>query len=172
MSEANRIANASNGFFQEPPLLKNQYEDDIILQNVLKKSLPKTILESIEPDLIRFGDRVVGDIMSMGDDVEEPNNYPRLKQYDAWCKRVDEITTSQGWKDLNNVAAEEGLVAIAYERKYNEYSRIYQFAKQYLYAPSSSMYSCPLSMTDGAARVIELLGTSEMKNTIYSHLIR
>lgn len=39
------------------------------------------------------------------------------------------------------------LVAIAYERKYNEYSRIYQFAKQYLYAPSSSMYSCPLSMT-------------------------
>ncbi|CAO3703817.1 unnamed protein product [Rhizopus stolonifer] len=109
--------------------------------------------------------------MAMGDDVEEPNNYPRLKQYDAWCKRVDEITTSQGWKDLNNVAAEEGLVAIAYERKYNEYSRIYQFAKQYLYAPSSSMYSCPLSMTDGAARVIELLGTSEMKDTIYSHLI-
>lgn len=39
------------------------------------------------------------------------------------------------------------LIAIAYERKYNEFSRIYQFAKQYLYAPSSAMYSCPLSMT-------------------------
>lgn len=39
------------------------------------------------------------------------------------------------------------LIAIGYERKYNEYSRIYQFAKQYLYAPSSAMYSCPLAMT-------------------------
>jgi hypothetical protein len=85
------------------------------------------------------------------------------------------------------------LIAIAYERKYDEFSRIYQFAKHYLYAPSSAMYSCPLSMTgklihififilaiyispflsiDGAARVIELLGTKEMKDTYYSHLIR
>jgi hypothetical protein len=39
------------------------------------------------------------------------------------------------------------LIAIAYERKYKEFSRVYQFAKQYLYAPSSAMYSCPLSMT-------------------------
>lgn len=58
--------------------------------------------------LRRMEGLIIVDIMSMGDDVEEPNNYPRLKQYDAWCKRVDEITTSQGWKDLNNVAAEEG----------------------------------------------------------------
>ncbi|EIE82252.1 hypothetical protein RO3G_06957 [Rhizopus delemar RA 99-880] len=138
--------------------------------------MPKSILDSIEPDLSRFGERVIGDILAMGDDVEDPNNYPRLKQYDAWCRRVDEITTAKGWKELNDVAAEEGLIAIAYERKYNEYSRIYQFAKQYLYSPSAAMYSCPLSMTgmiykNGAARVIELLGTQEMKETIYSRLI-
>lgn len=43
--------------------------------------------------------------------------------------------------------SQNSLVAIAYERKYKEFSRIYQFAKQYLYMPSSGMYSCPLSMT-------------------------
>jgi hypothetical protein len=60
---------------------------------------------------------------------------------------VDEITVAQGWKDLNDVAAEEGLVSIAYERNFKEYSRIYQFAKSYLYSPSAALYSCPLSMT-------------------------
>lgn len=48
------------------------------------------------------------DIMAMGDDVNLPSNYPRLTQYDAWCRRIDHISTSQGWKDLNDVAAEEG----------------------------------------------------------------
>lgn len=48
------------------------------------------------------------DVLAMGNDVEDPSNYPRLKQYDAWCKRVDEITTAKGWKELNDVAAEEG----------------------------------------------------------------
>ncbi|CEG64761.1 hypothetical protein RMATCC62417_01680 [Rhizopus microsporus] len=166
-----KLASADSGFIQEPPVLKNQYEDDIVLKNILKRTMPKSVLDDIEPDLNRFGERVIHDVLTMGNDVEDPSNYPRLKQYDAWCKRVDEITTAKGWKELNDVAAEEGLIAIGYERKYNEYSRIYQFAKQYLYAPSSAMYSCPLAMTDGAARVIELLGTKEMKEDIYTRLI-
>jgi hypothetical protein len=44
----------------------------------------------------------------MGDNVDTPKNHPILKQYDAWCKRVDEISTAQGWKELNDVAAKEG----------------------------------------------------------------
>ncbi|KAG2193609.1 uncharacterized protein EV154DRAFT_527212 [Mucor mucedo] len=164
-------ATSDTGFLQEPPQLKNQYEDDLVFKNVLKRLIPPTILSEIEPDLSQFGDRVTNDILAMGDDVNVPSNYPRLTQYDAWCRRIDHISVSQGWKELNDVAAEEGLVAIAYERKYNEFSRIYQFAKQYLYMPSAAMYSCPLSMTDGAARVIELNGTEEIKNKYYSKLI-
>ncbi|CEP09794.1 hypothetical protein [Parasitella parasitica] len=165
------IATSDSGFRQEPPQLKNQYLDDKVLKNILKRLLPSSVLNDIEPDLAKFGERVITDIAAMGEDVETPSNYPQLKQYDAWCRRIDEISTAQGWKDLNDVAAEEGLIAIAYERKYNEHSRVYQFAKQYLYAPSSAMYSCPLSMTDGAARVIELLGTQEMKDKYYYRLI-
>ncbi|CAO3641447.1 unnamed protein product [Mucor fragilis] len=164
-------ATSDSGFRQEPPQLKNQYQDDIVFKNILRKLLPAAVLNEIESDLSQFGERVITDIAAMGEDVETPNNYPQLKQYDAWCRRVDEISTAQGWKDLNDVAAKEGLIAIAYERKYNEHSRIYQFAKQYLYAPSSAMYSCPLSMTDGAARVLELLGTREMKDKYYTRLI-
>lgn len=110
--------------------MKNQYQDDIVFKNILKKLLPATVLNDIEPDLSQFGERVITgiawacvvhplrrvvlikafstDIAAMGEDVETPNNYPQLKQYDAWCRRVDEISTAQGWKDLNDVAAKEG----------------------------------------------------------------
>ena len=35
-------------------------------------------------------------------------------------------------------------------------SRIYQAAKLFMFSPSSGLYSCPLAMTDGAARTIEV----------------
>jgi alkylation response protein AidB-like acyl-CoA dehydrogenase len=47
-----------------------------------------------------------------------------------------------------------GLVATAYERAHGRYSRIEQFAKVYLFHPSSDVYTCPLAMTDGAARTL------------------
>ena len=34
---------------------------------------------------------------------------------------------------------------------------MHQFAKLLMYVPSSGMYSCPLAMTDGAARLFEVL---------------
>uniref|UniRef100_A0AAY5EFD3 Acyl-CoA dehydrogenase family, member 11 n=1 Tax=Electrophorus electricus TaxID=8005 RepID=A0AAY5EFD3_ELEEL len=42
--------------------------------------------------------------------------------------------------------------------RFKEWSRVYQMSKLYLYAPSAGLYTCPLAMTDGAAKVIESLG--------------
>jgi putative acyl-CoA dehydrogenase len=77
---------------------------------------------------------------------------------------------SQAWDKLADAAAEEGIVATGYERKFGEYSRLVQFAKLYLYHPSSAFFSCPLAMTDGAARAIELYGSDEMKKNAFRHL--
>lgn len=35
-------------------------------------------------------------------------------------------------------------------------SRVYQMSKLYLFSPSSGLYTCPLAMTDGAAKVIQV----------------
>ncbi|KAI8057755.1 hypothetical protein BDF22DRAFT_615618, partial [Syncephalis plumigaleata] len=130
--------------------------------------IPKDVYESIKPDLERFGDRVNNDIARMGDNAE--SHPPTLRQYDPWCRRVDELDTSEGWHQLKPVAAEEGLVAIAYERAQGEYSRLYQFAKLHLFAPVSAMFSCPLAMTDGAARVIELSDDKALKQLAFTRL--
>lgn len=60
--------------------------------------------------------------------------------------------TCQAWKDLKKVSAEEGLIATAYEGKYGPYDRLYQMVKLFLFSPISGLYSCPLAMTDGAAK--------------------
>ena len=51
---------------------------------------------------------------------------------------------------------QEGLVAIAYERRHGPDSRVHWAAKNYLFAGSSGLFNCPLAMTDGAARVAEV----------------
>ena len=63
--------------------------------------------------------------------------------------RIDYILTNNSWKHMHIVAAKEGLIATGYERKYGNLSRCIQFAKLYLFGPSSGLYSCPLAMTDG-----------------------
>ena len=35
-------------------------------------------------------------------------------------------------------------------------SRLYQAAKLFMFCPSSGLYSCPLAMTDGAAKTVEV----------------
>jgi putative acyl-CoA dehydrogenase len=108
------------------------------------------------------------DVLEYGNEVE--NYRPQLVQYDAWGNRIDEIVVCNGWNQLKKVSAEEGLIAIAYERKFKEFSRIYQFTKLYLFGPSSSIYTCPLAMTDGAARLLELHGNDKQKAGPYRHL--
>lgn len=108
----------------------------------------------MEPDLKIFGHKVVSSIYSLGRRCELEQ--PKLIQQNAWGKTVNELITSDAWKAQKVISAEEGLVAIAYERKFGEWSRLYQMAKQYLYSPSGGLYSCPLAMTDGAAKTIEV----------------
>jgi len=154
--------------FHTGPLLDNQYEADHRLRSYLRRALPAAVHAEVEPDLRRMGARVVTDIPAMADDAE--SREPRLVQYDPWGQRIDRIITAQGWRDLDAVSAEEGLVAIGYERTHGEFSRLYQFAKLYLFTPSSAVYTCPLGMTDGAARLIEVHGDEELKREPYRRL--
>src|SRR4051794_30198974 len=107
-------------FFQDAPQLSNQYNDDRLLRSYLRRRLPVDMLATIEPDLERLGGRVVGDIALWGDDAEA--SPPRLVQFDAWGRRIDRIETARGWRELDRISAEEGLVAIGYERKFGPLS--------------------------------------------------
>lgn len=155
-------------FVQQMPKLNNEFTDDVFLQDYLHTYFPVDWLKEIMPDLEQFGKRTANEFIEWARDAE--TNKPQLIQFDAWGNRIDEIKVSQGWLNLERVAAEDGLVAIGYERKYGEHSRLYQFVKLYLYTASSAIYTCPLAMTDGAARLIEVYGNDFLKREVLTAL--
>lgn len=155
-------------FFQEAPQLKNTFESDALLAEHLKQALPQDVYSSISGHLRHVGELAVTDWLQWSREAEatEPVHVP----FDPWGRRIDEIQMCQGWKNLEAAAATEGIVASAYERKHGEWSRVYQAALLYLFHPSSAFVSCPLAMTDGAARAIEIYGDEFLKKNAFRHL--
>lgn len=160
---------SSKEFFQDGARLTNQFDDDPVLRGWLQTRLPAAVFSAIKPGLVRLGARAAGEMLAMAGDAQA--NPPRHVPYDAWGRRVDHIEVAAGWQALHRVAAEEGIVATAYEREHGAWSRVHQCARLYLYNPSSAICSCPLAMTDGAARVIELYGDASLKQRVLPHLI-
>ncbi|HYY97085.1 MAG TPA: acyl-CoA dehydrogenase family protein, partial [Pyrinomonadaceae bacterium] len=156
-------------FRQEPPRLGNQYEDDRALRSYLKRALPPEVLREVEPSLAEMGELAGGELYRM--QLEDRLNEPRLVQWDAWGERVDRIEVSPLWRVAERVAASRGLVATAYERRHGRHSRTHQLALAYLFAPSTDIYSCPLAMTDGAARALVESGNGALVRRVVPHLV-
>ncbi len=74
---------------------------------------------------------------------------------------------------MKSIGASEGLISIAYDRKHSIYSRLYQVLKLYLFAPSSGLFSCPLAMTDGAAKTLQPLSSTgdKLSQEVFRRLI-
>ena len=125
--------------------------------------LKRIFVQLIHADLVNFGARVTGDVALLAKEAGREENKPRLEPFDGWGRRVDEIVVSRAWKDLHGVAAEEGIIALGYERnsdgsrKGGEYGRVHQMCKLYLFSPVAAMVTCPLAMTDGACRLLDQL---------------
>ncbi|XP_070619119.1 acyl-CoA dehydrogenase family member 11-like [Erythrolamprus reginae] len=149
----------------EAPRTGNPYLEDPLLQGYLRAHLPAQVFAEVNVDLERFGARLRYEIDFLIQDCEL--NPPRLLHFDAWGRRVDQVTTSPSWKRQKDISAEEGLVAEGYKRRYSCWSRVHQFAKVYLFP---SPYAAPLAMTDGAAKVIESLGIPKPLEEAYAHL--
>ena len=156
-------------FQQAPPTLGNQYEDDPVLRSYLKRVLPAEMLREIESSLIEMGRLAGGELYEL--QLADRLNEPKLTQWDAWGNRVDKIEVTPVWREAERVAVELGVVSTAYEQKHGSLSRIHQCALAYLFTPSTDIYSCPLAMTDGAARTLLVAGNELLIERALPHLI-
>lgn len=139
-------------FLQEPPALANSFVDDRVLRSYLRRILPHEVAKEVEPALVAMGSLASGPLWSL--QQRDRQREPTLTQWDPWGRRVDHIELTDLWRQAARIAAEEGLVALAYERPFGNLSRVVQMALAYLFHPSSDIYTCPLAMTDGAAATL------------------
>ncbi len=155
-------------FNQDPPELANQYDDDRVLRSVLARRFGGAIPAEVEDSLRQMGGLAGGELYRM--QLADRLNEPRLVQWDAWGKRIDEIELTPVWRRAERLAAEFGLVATGYEGTYGALARTVQFAMVHLFHPSTDLYSCPLAMTDGAARTLIDSGNEQLAAHAVPHL--
>ncbi len=155
-------------FNQPPPALANQYDDDRVLRSYLQRAVPPEVLSAIEPELKEMGEMAGGPLYAfqLADRLNEPVHTP----WDAWGNRVDHIEVSPLWRAAEQLAARSGLIALPYERRHAAWSRVHQMALVHLFTPSTDVYSCPLAMTDGAARTLSVSGNAPLRERALPHL--
>jgi acyl-CoA dehydrogenase len=141
-------------FFQEPPRLGNQFDDDPMLVSWIARFCPEVAAEL----------RAIGDLSVeyYGKQLADRQNEPVLTQWDAWGHRIDKIEVSPLWREAQVLAARHGMVAAGYERRFGAHARTHQFAIVHVLGPSLDVYSCPLAMTDGAARTLLASGNQPL----------
>ena len=156
-------------FQQAPPTLGNQYEEDRVLRSYLARVFPNETLGEIEYSLMEMGRLSGSELYQM--QLADRLNEPVLTQWDAWGNRIDRIDLTPLWRKAERIAVEHGLVATAYEQKHGSLSRVHQCVLAYLFTPSTDIYTCPLAMTDGAARTLLVSGNQTLIDRAVPHLI-
>ncbi|KAJ6168843.1 hypothetical protein N7497_001686 [Penicillium chrysogenum] len=148
-------ATADSGYITDPGPLENTYTSDPSLQRALAWYLPSATLQSVQPHLIQFGAEAISEqVREWSADAER--NVPYVKSHNVWGKRYDydRLVTTEGWKQLGKWGARNRIVSAGYDKSLGVDRRTVQYALNYLYSPSSGLYSCPISMTDGAAFIL------------------
>lgn len=158
---------SEKGFIQAGPVEENAYERDPLLRAYLAYKLDESEFKSVDEDLNQFSKRIDREIRALGEEAE--SNPPTHIPYSPWGERIDEIKTSKAWQQLDAISAQEGLIALGYQRDGKTTHRLHQFAKLYLFHPASAFYTCPLAMTDGAAKLIEAYNFKDVKDS-FDHI--
>jgi alkylation response protein AidB-like acyl-CoA dehydrogenase len=155
--------------FQAPPTLGNQFTADSLLNEYLQRKLPAELRQKFEALYTNLGELGGGDLYRAM--LADRLNEPVLTGWDAWGKRIDQIEVSPLWKRAEQLCVEHGLVAEAYNESLGEFARTHQFVMNYLVQASLDVYSCPLAMTDGAARTLIATGNQKLMEQALPHLL-
>jgi alkylation response protein AidB-like acyl-CoA dehydrogenase len=154
-------------FIQEPPELGNQFEDDVVLKNYLHRQLDDSNYDSESDRLAELGRLAGEDLYEL--QMSTLDEEASLQRWSPWGDRIDKIQHTRVWQEAESVAREFRLVGSGYDEHAN--ARIRQFARVYLFGPSTDTYTCPLAMTDGAARTILASGNDALIDEVVPHLI-
>ncbi|KNG51076.1 acyl- oxidase type 1 [Stemphylium lycopersici] len=177
MTEHKPSASSSTaGFFQTLPVLlppftepsilsqdastryQNSVEisDDKVIARIVQLYLPQAATEAIKHAhrLARLS--LHPSILKFATDAE--TNHPTLRPLNTFGaeNKDDPLWTTSGWQRLKEIGYREGIVSVAYEKSHTTFNRrVQQFVGSHVWEPTGTVTSCPQSMTDGAATLLD-----------------
>ncbi len=141
------------------------YDDDPMLQSILERHLDSSSADWARPRLQRMGRLAASEVDALAFDADA--NPPVLDLYDRQGERTEGIRFHPSYGRLKELSYGEGIVADYYDpevrRVLGDRLHRVKFALGFLFAQSEQGLYCPICMTDGAARLIEKFGSSDLK---------
>lgn len=151
---------------------QNFFTSDLILQDYLKRKVSSKGLDYMNSKLDKTGKDAAQKMDALSLDADK--NGPQLIKRNFFGEDIDEVKFHPSYQELMQIAIDSEMFKVKWEPNLkNEFKperHSLGFASGYLYAMSELGQYCPLCMTDGVARLIELHCTEEDKNRLLPHI--
>jgi alkylation response protein AidB-like acyl-CoA dehydrogenase len=145
-------------FIQNAPVLPDAWAGDEVLRRALRHHLGPDLFEAASAQLSEMGELATAPA-TLDLSMQAESEPPRLVPYSTWGERVDIIKVSPAYEELGRLGVLRGVTALPYESTpFGEKARVVWVALMNMWGPSSALYSCPVAMTDAAARTLLLHG--------------
>ncbi|KAK4251766.1 acyl-CoA dehydrogenase/oxidase [Corynascus novoguineensis] len=149
-------SSSNTGFFQQQPIIRNQFHDDVSLQRITKLFLPSSVLDQTSSEISQLADDVLSQqVFDWITDAEHSQPYLRGGGRDAFGKPTNELVVTEGWRRLQDLGFQKGVIAVNYDSDYGPFNRLAQFIRCHLWEGSCANTLCPAAMQDGAARLLQ-----------------
>jgi len=150
----------------------NYYKSDLILRHYLNANLSKDSHDYIESKLNRLGEEAAGKMNALS--LLADKNGPELVKRDSFGETINGIRFHPSYWDLMSIAVESEMMRMQWEpglrKRFASERHALGFSAGFLYAMSEMGIYCPLCMTDGAARLIDMFCREEDKARILPHI--
>ena len=127
------------------------YADDALLADLVARHASLEVSE--RRGLERFGAEVAGPLATLAETSARPENAPRLRAFDAWHRRVDEIELPASTRAALAVVAGRERLGALHGDPFAFYARTYLAHQN-----GEAGVACSLACTDGLTRLLAALG--------------
>ena len=146
---------------------KNAYTEDTFFRRILE-FYAGAKFDALETDLIRFGEEVAGPIDKLVRENNLHTNLPRLEKFDGLGNRQEKIEHHPTYHQAGTFIYGSGVME-AYSEHPNHLGALARF-----YVSSyngEAGHNCPLACTAGVIRVLQELGSEQLKQKYLTRLL-
>jgi len=146
----------------EPPTT-SFWEVSTSLRDLLRRRLSPADFAWAEPQLALMGLKGVEDVAPLAQVADHQG--PKLLTHDPLGNRIDAIDYHPAYREMQKIAYGSGMVGMKYHEKtlaeHPDAVQLVGFSLGYLFAMGEMGLYCPVCMTDGVARILNLWGGRE-----------
>lgn len=148
-------------------LSRNWYDDDPLLQRLLSERGSDAAADPYPDTLGEWGARCAGRLAALAEESARPENRPRLRHFDAYRRRVDEIVLPASTLETLTEVEGRGRLGAPHGDPFQFYARVYL-----VHQNGEAGVACSMGCTDGFTRALEALGDDAVHATALARIRR